>query len=89
MATASSELDVIDSNPVKKALGTFQRLFESTRADLGVADSSDAVQVVFSTATVGMAQIIVVTFLANIRSCKKLVARPHPHSAKRNNVRPL
>ncbi|KAH9204398.1 hypothetical protein DL95DRAFT_529276 [Leptodontidium sp. 2 PMI_412] len=52
MATTSSELDIIDSNPIKKTLGTFQRIFESTRVDLGVADSSDAVQVVFSTAAV-------------------------------------
>jgi hypothetical protein len=41
MAT-TSELDVINSNPIKKALGTFQRLLESIRAGLGVADSSDA-----------------------------------------------
>jgi hypothetical protein len=73
MATASSELDVINSNPIKKALGTIQRLFESTRADLGLADSFDTVQVVFSTTAVGMARILVATFLANIHSCKKLV----------------
>ncbi len=71
MATAS-ELDKIRSNPIKEGVGAFRRLFESTRSDLGVALSSDTVQIVFSTvATAGMAQILRITFLTNIRSCQK------------------
>jgi len=72
MATAS-ELDIINSNLIKKGLGTFRRLFESICVDLGVAVSSDAVQVVFSTAAVGMAQLPVATFFANIHSCQNLL----------------
>jgi hypothetical protein len=84
MAT-TSELDIISSNPIKGGLGIFRRLFESTRADLGVADSSDAVQAVFSTAAIGMAQLLVATFFANIHSCQKFIARPYPRSAKRTS----
>ncbi|KAH7304358.1 hypothetical protein BKA65DRAFT_610906 [Rhexocercosporidium sp. MPI-PUGE-AT-0058] len=49
MATAS-ELEKIRSNPIKEEVGAFRRLFESTCTDLGVALSSDTVQIVFSTA---------------------------------------
>jgi hypothetical protein len=41
-------------NQINKGLGSFRHLFESTRAELGIAASQDAVQVVFSTvATAG------------------------------------
>ncbi len=61
MATAS-ELDKIRSNLIKEGLSAFLRLFESTRADLDVAISSDAVRAVFSAAALpGMAQILVAT----------------------------
>jgi len=73
MASAS-EVDIISSNPTKEVLGTFCRLFESTRADLGVAKSSDAVQVVFSTAAVSMALLLVVTILANVLSFSIIVS---------------
>ncbi len=67
MATVS-ELDKIRSNPIKDGLGAFRRLFESTRLDLGVAVSSDAVQAVLLTAAVaGMAQLLVaISLLTNI-----------------------
>ncbi|KAH8772425.1 hypothetical protein F5882DRAFT_465091 [Hyaloscypha sp. PMI_1271] len=63
MAT-TSELDIISSNPIKGGLCIFRRLFESTRADLGVADSSDAVQVVFSTAAVAAKNLLLDLILA-------------------------
>ena len=75
LVITSSEPDVINSNPIKKALGAFQCLFESTRADLGVADSFNTVQVVFSTAAVGMAQILVGYLLLALR----LPMRSNPH----------
>jgi len=51
MATIS-ELENVRCNPIKEGLN----LFHSTCADLSIAVSSDAVQVVFSTAAVaGMA----------------------------------
>ncbi len=44
---------------IKDGLGAFRRVFESTLADLRVAVSSDAVQVVFSTAAVvGMVRLL-------------------------------
>jgi hypothetical protein len=51
-----SELDIINSNPIKNGLSTFHRLFESARAKLGVADSPDALQAIFSTAPAGTRQ---------------------------------
>jgi hypothetical protein len=82
MATAF-ELDKIRSNPIKEGVGTFRRLFESTRSDLGIALSSDTVQIVFSTAAAaGMAQLLGITFLTNVRSCQKSCARPYPSFAK-------
>jgi hypothetical protein len=61
MATASG-LDKIRSNTIKEGLIAVHSLFESTRLDLGVAPSSNAVQIVFSTATsAGMAQLLEVT----------------------------
>jgi hypothetical protein len=51
-----SELDIINSNPIKNGLSTFRRLFESARAKLGVADSPDALQAIFSTAPAGTRQ---------------------------------
>jgi hypothetical protein len=81
MATAS-ELDIINNNPIKNRLSTFHHLFESTCADLGVANSSDAVQVVFSTAAVGMAQLPVAAIFANVYSCQKSLARPYTRPAK-------
>ncbi len=51
---AASELDTILINQINEGLGAFRRRFESTRAELGIAASRDAVQVVFSTvATAG------------------------------------
>lgn len=51
---AASELDEIHVNPISEGLGAFRRLFESTRAELSVGASQDAVRVVFSTvATAG------------------------------------
>ncbi len=46
---AASDLDQIYVNPISEGLGSFRRRFESTRAELGVAASQDAVQVVFLT----------------------------------------
>jgi hypothetical protein len=82
MATAS-ELENIRSNPIKEGLNAFQDLFHSTCADLSIAVSSDAVQVVFSAAAVtGMAQLLLPELLANIYSCQKPGARPHSSSGK-------
>jgi len=51
---AASDLYKIHVNQINEGLGSFHRLFESTHAELGVAASQDAVQVVFSTvATAG------------------------------------
>lgn len=47
MATVSE--DVIAEYPIKDRLGRFRRSFEPICADLDVAVTSDAVQVVFST----------------------------------------
>jgi hypothetical protein len=49
MATPS-ELSKIGSNPIKEGLDPFSRLFESTRVDLGIVASSDAVHALFSIA---------------------------------------
>ena len=82
MATAV-ELEKIRSNPIKEEFGAFRSLFESTCADLSITVSSDVVQVVFSTAAVaGMAQLLLPTFLANLYSCQKPGARPHPSFGK-------
>ena len=82
MATGS-ELENIRSNPIKEGLNAFRDLFYSTCAGLSIAVSSDVVQVVFLTATVtGMAQLLLPTLLANIYSCQKSGARPHPSSGK-------
>ena len=51
---AASELDTTHVNQINEGPDAFRRLFESTRAELGVAASQDAVHVVFSTvATAG------------------------------------
>jgi len=51
---ATSELDTIHANQINEGLGAFRRLFESTRAGLGIGESQDTVQVVLSTvATAG------------------------------------
>lgn len=80
MATPS-ELDIINSNPIKNGLSNFRRLFESARADLGVADSSDAVQAVFSTATIGTAQLPMATIFTNIlkllKACCLILSSPY------------
>jgi hypothetical protein len=82
MATAS-ELEKIRSNPIKEGLNAFRHLFQSTCTGLSIAATSDAVQVVFSTAAVaGMAQLFLPTFLANIYSYQKPGARPYPSSGK-------
>ena len=73
IATAP-ELDKIKCNPIKEGLGAFRLLFESTRSDLGVALSSDTVQIVFSTAaTAGIAQLLVATYLLTYIVAKTLV----------------
>jgi hypothetical protein len=86
MATVS-ELDKIRSNPTKDGLRTFRCLFKSTCADLSIATSSDAVQVVFSTAAVaGMARLLLPPkFLANVHSYQKPGARPYPSSSQRTS----
>ena len=85
MAT-TSELDTFRRNPIKERLGAFRRLFESTRSDLGVPLSSNAVQIVFATsAAPGMAQLLLAGFLVNVRSCQNLSTRPHPSSADRTS----
>ncbi|PQE18224.1 hypothetical protein CJF32_00010706 [Rutstroemia sp. NJR-2017a WRK4] len=54
----TSNLDIISSNPIKDGLCAFRQLFESTRVDLGVVESSNTVQAVLSAATgIGMAQL--------------------------------
>ena len=64
---AASELDKIRSNPIEDGLDNFRRLFESTRVDLGIAETTDAVELVFSTAaTTGMAHLLVLRPLANV-----------------------
>jgi hypothetical protein len=56
---AASELDTIHVNQINEGLGTFRRLFESTRAELGIGASQDTVQVVFSTvATAGASSFL-------------------------------
>lgn len=71
MATAS-ELENVRRNPIKEGLNAFRHLFQSTCTDLSIAASSDAVQVVFSTATVaGMAQLLLTSFIVNIHSCQE------------------
>ncbi|KAI9640307.1 hypothetical protein NHQ30_011357 [Ciborinia camelliae] len=62
MATAS-ELDKIRSEPIKERLGTFCRRFESTRSDLGIALSSDTVQIVFSTAATAVVKNLVLDLI--------------------------
>ncbi|APA16231.1 hypothetical protein sscle_16g110010 [Sclerotinia sclerotiorum 1980 UF-70] len=47
----TSNLDIISSNPVKDRLCAFRQLFESTRVDLGVVESSNTMQAVLSAAT--------------------------------------
>ena len=82
MATIS-ELENVRRNPIKEGLNAFRDLFHSTCADLSIAVSSDAVQVVFSIAAVaGMAQLLLPILLANLYSCQKPSARPHPSSGK-------
>jgi hypothetical protein len=82
MATIS-ELENVRRHPTKEGLNAFRDLFQSTCTDLSIAASSDAVQVVFSIATVaGMAQLLLPTILANIYSYQKPGSRPHPSSGK-------
>jgi hypothetical protein len=73
MATAS-ELENVRHNPIKEGLNAFRHLFQSTCTDLSIAASSEAVQVVFSTANVaGMAQLLPASFLVNVIVVKNLV----------------
>lgn len=73
MATAS-ELDKIRCNPIKERLGAFSHLFESVRSDLGVALSSETVQVYFSTApTAGMAHLLIAEPFLTCIDIKNLV----------------
>src|SRR5205807_6604869 len=59
---------------IKEGLGAFHLVFESIRSDLGVALSSDGVQIVFSTAaTPGMAQLLVVIHLLTYIDAKTLI----------------
>jgi hypothetical protein len=70
----TSNLDIISSNPVKDGLCAFRRLFESTRVDLGVVESSNTVQAVLSAATVAdSARIIVAVLLLTNIVAKNLV----------------
>jgi hypothetical protein len=61
----TSNLDIISSNLVKDGFCTFRRLFETTRVNLGVVESSNTVHSV-ATGT-GMAQIIVARKQAKFR----------------------
>ena len=56
---ATSELDTIHANQINEGLGVFRRLFESTRAELGIGASQDTVQVVPTTvATAGASSFL-------------------------------
>lgn len=46
---ATSELDTIRVNQINEGLGAFHRLFELTRAELGIGASQDTAQVALST----------------------------------------
>ncbi|KAG9231374.1 hypothetical protein BJ875DRAFT_506723 [Amylocarpus encephaloides] len=77
MATAV-ELEKIRSNPIKEGFGAFRSLFESTCADLSITVSSDAVQVVFSTAAVAAAKNLaldLILALANEPAARILPSR--------------
>ncbi|TGO43961.1 hypothetical protein BCON_0689g00010 [Botryotinia convoluta] len=67
MATAS-ELDKIRSEPIKEGLGTFRRRFESIRSDLGIALSSDTVQIVFSTAATTVVKSLVLDLILALQN---------------------
>ncbi|KAF7907344.1 uncharacterized protein EAF01_004931 [Botrytis porri] len=67
MATAS-ELDKIRSEPIKEGLGTFRRRFESIRSDLGIALSSDTVQIVFSTAATAVVKSLVLDLILALQN---------------------
>ena len=62
MATTSES---IKSHPIKEGLTTFRHHSKTTRKDLGISVSSDAVQAIFSTATndESMAQNLGIGFL--------------------------
>jgi hypothetical protein len=73
MATAS-EVEKIKSNPINEGLNAFRELFHSTCADLSIAISPDAVQVVFSTAAVaGMPNFFCLRPLLTYVAAKNLV----------------
>lgn len=85
MATASSELDIINSNPIRNGLGTVRQLFESTRTDLGVADSPDIVHVnplyyPPSHAALGMLTPVSVTLFHLITSVSNITIACNPVS---------
>lgn len=70
---AASELDIIH-NQINEGLGAFRHLFESTRAELGIAASQDVVQVVFSTVVIaGASSFLWLNISANIVVAKNLV----------------
>lgn len=70
----TSILEIITRNPIKDGLYNFRQLFETRRVDLGVVESSNTVQAVFSAATAtGMAHIIVTVLLLTNIVAKDLV----------------
>ncbi|KAG9230390.1 hypothetical protein BJ875DRAFT_487995 [Amylocarpus encephaloides] len=77
IATAS-ELENVRRNPIKEGLNAFRHLFQSTCTDLSIAASSDAVQVVFSTAAVAATKNLVLDLilaLANEPAARILPSR--------------
>ncbi|KAG9237290.1 hypothetical protein BJ875DRAFT_533004 [Amylocarpus encephaloides] len=83
MATVS-EQDSTGSNPIKEGLDSFRRFFESTRVDLGVTVSSDAVQAVLSTATTTVAKNLVLDLVLALQS--QPVARILPSRFNRRTL---
>lgn len=75
--SATSELNTVELHPIEEGLTTFRGLFKTIckdLGDLGVSVSSDAVRVVFSTATEeGMTQYLGVTLLLMIKVGKRLL----------------
>ncbi|KFY03989.1 hypothetical protein V490_00032, partial [Pseudogymnoascus sp. VKM F-3557] len=73
---AASELDKIHVNPINEGLGAFRRLFESTRAELSVGASQDAVQVVFSTVATAVAKNLVLDLILALQNHRNVRTLP-------------
>jgi len=71
---ATKEANIINNHPIKEGLVAFRHQFKSTCTDLSIAASSDAVQVVFSTAAIaGMTQLFCLHSLLIYIATKNLV----------------